>query len=101
MTVSAGTADTMILTSITLGTIAVIGTPADQSVNLSMPDQPYNGYFNQTGEEATLKTTESFFFTKQPDGKKFFDSKSGKGNIMVFTRAGNKYQVGFRRTGLQ
>jgi hypothetical protein len=97
-----GTGDTLILISRTLGSIKVIPTISGQRVNLNMPNQPYNGSLNITGVGATLSTTENFYFFKEKDNKKFFDSNSGNGNIMItlLMRPGNRYQVSIRRTGV-
>ncbi len=99
--VSRGKGDTLILSSETLGTIKVLAKVEGQRVNLTIPEQFYNGYFNFTGSEGfTIKTDESFFFAKEPKGK-YFDSKSGNGVFEVSAKAaGNRYQVGIRRTGI-
>jgi hypothetical protein len=100
LTVTQGTGDTLILSSPTLGSIKVIPAISGERVNLNMPDQPYNGSLDITGGGATLSTTENFHFRKEKDNKKFFDSNSGNGNITMTMRAGNKYQVSIRRTGV-
>jgi hypothetical protein len=100
LTVTKGTGDTLILSSPTLGSIKVMPAISGDRANLNMPDQPYNGSLDITGGGATLSTTENFHFRKEKDNKKFFDSNSGNGNITMAMRAGNKYQVSIRRTGV-
>lgn len=100
MNVRLGNGDTLIITSPTLGVIKVLPSVSGQQVNLAMPEQPYNGSLNVTGGDATLRTSEQFHFKKESDGKKFINSNSGNGIIMFTMRAGNKYQVSIRRTGL-
>lgn len=96
-----GNGDTLILVSVTLGEVKAKGIVKGQQVELQIEEQRYIGNLNPMGDSASIYTPEVFYFDRGSDGKKFFDSRSGNGRWdIIMGRAGNKYQVAIRRTGV-
>ncbi|MDW8348628.1 MAG: hypothetical protein RML94_16820, partial [Bacteroidia bacterium] len=99
--VQKGSGDTLILKSPTLGTVKVKGTVVGNKVNLQISPQEYTGSLRPSVATGIISTTELFYFIKENNGKKYLDSNSGNGIFNItLSRAGNKYQVAIRRTGV-
>jgi len=99
MIVERGLGDTLLLRTPTLGKVKTLPRVDGQKVNLTIPNQSYNGFLDFTGGGGTLQTTEQFYFEKAQDGKKFFDSNSGIGKFRITMRTGtSRFEAQLRRS---